>query len=387
MRAVKKDEMTTSTGWELARRILCVRLDAMGDVLMTGPAIRAIKNSPSRPDIALLTSSSGSIAGELLPEVDEILTYDPPWMKATTGNTESEQDIKMIERLRSMEFDAAVIFTVYSQNPLPAALLCYLAGIPLRMAHCRENPYQLLTDWIHEIEPETIVRHEVERQLALVAHAGFDAADRRMRVRVSLEAKQRVRNILRTFGIDADSRSWIVFHPGASAESRRYPIDRFGASAAELVRRHGYRIVLTGNAGERQMIDEIRSRVDGSRVVSLCGLIDFEELAALISFAPVVVSNNSSPVHLASAVGTPVVDLYALTNPQHTPWLVPNRVLFSDVPCKFCYKSVCPEGHHECLRGVSPDRVVSAALELSEESKREKANTVRHPKRMAAGII
>ena len=67
------------------------------------------------------------------------------------------------------------------------------------------------------------------------------------------------------------------------------------------------------------------------------------------------------------AVGAPVVDLYALTNPQHTPWRVPSRILFEDVPCRFCYKSVCPEGHHRCLTGVSPDAVVSAAMDLLEQ--------------------
>jgi ADP-heptose:LPS heptosyltransferase len=67
---------------------------------------------------------------------------------------------------------------------------------------------------------------------------------------------------------------------------------------------------------------------------------------------------------VAAAVGTPVVELYALTNPQHTPWQVRSRVLFQDVPCRFCFKSICPAGHHECLAGVAPERVVEAVLEL-----------------------
>jgi ADP-heptose:LPS heptosyltransferase len=87
-------------------------------------------------------------------------------------------------------------------------------------------------------------------------------------------------------------------------------------------------------------------------------------LGALLSLAPVLIANNAGPVHLAAAVGTPVVDLYALTNPQHTPWGVPNRVLSRDVPCRFCYASVCPQGHHDCLRLVTPDEIVSAAVEL-----------------------
>jgi ADP-heptose:LPS heptosyltransferase len=106
----------------------------------------------------------------------------------------------------------------------------------------------------------------------------------------------------------------------------------------------------------------------GEPSVSLAGRLTLEELAALIAKAPLLISNNTSAVHVASAVLTPVVDLYALTNPQHTPWRVPCRVLFENVPCRFCYKSVCPEGHHQCLRGVSPESVVAAAIDLLERT-------------------
>jgi len=99
---------------------------------------------------------------------------------------------------------------------------------------------------------------------------------------------------------------------------------------------------------------------------SLAGELDLGELAALIARAPLLVSNNTGPVHVAAAVGTPVVDLYALTNPQHTPWGVSHRVLNHDVPCKYCYKSVCPEGHHDCLRLVTPEQVVDATIDLLE---------------------
>jgi ADP-heptose:LPS heptosyltransferase len=101
---------------------------------------------------------------------------------------------------------------------------------------------------------------------------------------------------------------------------------------------------------------------------SLAGRLRLEELAALLDLAPLLIANNTGPVHVAAAVGTPVVDLYALTNPQHTPWAVPSRVLFHDVPCKYCYKSVCPEGHHHCLRLVPPNAVVRAAGELLRET-------------------
>jgi ADP-heptose:LPS heptosyltransferase len=88
------------------------------------------------------------------------------------------------------------------------------------------------------------------------------------------------------------------------------------------------------------------------------------KLGAMISCAPVVVSNNTGPAHIAAALGTPIVVLYALTNPQHTPWQVRRRVLYRDVPCRFCYKSVCPQQHHDCMSKVEPSQVLEAVREL-----------------------
>src|SRR5439155_20400525 len=139
--------------WDQARNILAVRLDSRGDVLMTTPAIRALTHTADGRRITLLTSSVGAEVGRLVPEVDQTIVYDPPWMKATSWRGPSA-DFEIVDVLRSKHFDGAVIFTVFSQSPLPAALMCYLAEIPLRLAHCRENPYQLLTEWVPETEPE-----------------------------------------------------------------------------------------------------------------------------------------------------------------------------------------------------------------------------------------
>jgi lipopolysaccharide heptosyltransferase II len=288
-------------------------------------------------------------------------------LKATPLRDHPDPDLAMIKRLGQAGFDAAVIFTVYSQNPLPTALLCYLAGIPLRLAHCRENPYQLLTDWVAESEPDRLVRHEVRRQLDLVATVGCRTADERMAIRIPARARRRVGEWLESQGLD-EGRPWVAIHPGSTAPSRRYPPESYAEVARRLVQDHGLRVVFTGGASERGEIERVRLGMAGAPSLSLAGELDLGELAALIARAPLLVSNNTGPVHVASAVGTPVVDLYALTNPQHTPWGVPHRVLNHDVPCKYCYKSLCPEGHHDCLRLVAPGQVVEAAIELLRES-------------------
>ena len=143
----------TSPTWASAERLLCVRLDSLGDVLMTTPAIRALRSRGRGKHVTLLTSPSGAAVARLVPEIDEVLVYEAPWMKATPPPRGSARDRAFADALRDRRFDAAAIFTVYRQNPLPAAFLCYLADIPLRLAHCHENPYHLLTDWVPDPEP------------------------------------------------------------------------------------------------------------------------------------------------------------------------------------------------------------------------------------------
>jgi lipopolysaccharide heptosyltransferase II len=347
--------------WLAARRLLAVRLDAMGDVVMTGPALRALKSQ--RPDrhLTLLTSPAGAEAAGLLPEVDEVIGYRAPWMKHPAAGG-AASDLRLAERLRARRFDAGVIFTVYSQSPLPAALLLHLAGVPLRLAHCRENPYHLLSHWVRESEPEAGIRHEVRRQLDLVAAVGARAADERLRVEPREGAARSVDSLLRRLGLDR-RRDWLVAHPGASASSRRYPPELYAQALRTLSRANGLTPVLTGSESERPLTARVRA-LAGLDFPDLSGLLDLHELAALLARAPLLVANNTGPVHLAAGSGTPVVDVYALTNPQHTPWRVPSRVLSHDVPCRFCYRSICPEGHHACLNGVAPAEVATAAAEL-----------------------
>lgn len=353
--------MSHTMAWRDARRILCVRLDNMGDVLMSTPAIHALKTAGPDVKISLMASRSGAHVAGYLPDVDDTLVYDAAWVK--NGSQGNAEDAAALQELVRRRFDAAVIFTVYSQSALPAALMCHMAGIPLILAHSRENPYRLLSHWVRDTEPQQGIRHEVQRQLDLVASVGAQSSDTGLSFMTRRVDQDAMLDVLHACHV-SESSGWIVMHCGASAESRRYGASGF-SRVLTLLDAGGRTVLLTGSENERALIDQIvaGSRPRG-RVVNLAGRLDLGQLGCLIQNAALLISNNTGPVHIAAAVQTPVVDLYALTNPQHTPWQVEHRLLYCDVPCKYCYRSVCPQGHNACLNGIAPQEVVQAAYEL-----------------------
>jgi lipopolysaccharide heptosyltransferase II len=315
------------TDWTNCKNILVIRADNMGDLLMSSPAIRALKDTFACR-ITLLTSMAANLIAPFISEIDETIVADLPWIK--TRQPINQKDIfLLIEQLKKSNFDAAVIFTVYSQNPLPAAMLAYMAGIPKRLAYCRENPYYLLTDWMIEKEPYSFIQHQVKRDLDLVEFVNAKATDKQIKINVSETAKKKALKKLSEEGINLE-KDWIVIHPGVSEIKREYPQEKWIEAGKLLRNKLGFQILITGSKAEEQLVKEIQKGI-GSNSFALAGILSIEEFIALINMAPLVISVNTGTVHIAAATQTPVLVLYALTNPQHTPWQVSSKVLFFSV--------------------------------------------------------
>ena len=217
--------------------------------------------------LTLLTSPAGAAAAALVPQISDVMVYEVPWMKSSAAD--SRQDHAFIDEVNRRRFDGAIIFTVATQNPLPAAFACYLAGIPLRAAYCRENPYWLLPDWVAETDGRNPTRHEVQRQSDLVAELGFVNSDERLSLRVPQAARVEASRVLAATGIDL-AAPWVVVHPGASAPSRRYPAGLFAQVADSLAGGLGWQVVFTGSQGEQGLIDGIQAS-DADRSMTLAG--------------------------------------------------------------------------------------------------------------------
>jgi ADP-heptose:LPS heptosyltransferase len=340
----------------------------MGDLLMSSPAIRALKHTFGCR-ITVLTSSMAAGMARFIPAIDEVITYDVPWVK-TNAPTSPGTITEIVDVLKKKHFDAAVVFTVFSQNPLPAVLLMYMAGIPLRIAYCRENPYDLLTHWVQEEEPYTYIRHQVKRDLDLVKSIGASVNDDRIRVSIPPAIWQSVESRLMRDGFSLE-KPWLILHPGVSEKKREYPIESWIETAKKLVKDLHVRIILTGTATEKHITDRIVEAV-GKDIYSLSGELALGEFMALISHAPLVLCVNTVTAHIAAATHTPVIVLYALTNPQHAPWKVPGKVLLFDVPeeersrneiLRYMREKYFPQG----VPMVSPDKIVQEVSELLEQ--------------------
>ncbi len=315
------------SSWKDCKNILCIRADNMGDLLMSSPAIRALKET-FQCRITLLTSAMGNLIAPFINEIDEIIVADLPWIKTKHPVDENEFS-KLVERIKKEDFDAAVIFTVYSQNPLPAAMLAYLAGIRRRLAYCRENPYHLLTDWMVEKEPYSFIQHQVKRDLNLVKIIDASTEDQKIRIEFSETAGKNALKKISNAGIDLQ-KNWLIMHPGVSETKREYP-QRLWIETGKLLRDQlDYQIIITGSTGEKEMCENIQHRI-GERSFSTAGIFSVEELVAAISESPLLISVNTGTAHIAAATQTPVIVLYALTNPQHAPWQVASTVLFFSV--------------------------------------------------------
>lgn len=313
--------------WKDCKNILVIRADNMGDLLMSSPAIRALKET-FHCNITLLTSSMGNTIAPYLKEIDQTIVANLPWVK--TKHPADPKAFKLLtEQLQQSKYDGAVIFTVYSQNPLPAALLAFISGIPKRLAYCRENPYHLLTNWLVEKEPYTFIRHQVKRDLHLVSTIGAETENQKIQIDISEKAKKRVVEKLIALGVDP-GKDWLILHPGVSEKKREYPENGWIETGKLLRDRLGYQLLITGSAAEKAMCNNIKNGIS-ENAFSLGGEFSIEEFIALISLAPLVISVNTGTTHIASATQTPVIVLYALTNPQHTPWQVNSAALFFSV--------------------------------------------------------
>jgi ADP-heptose:LPS heptosyltransferase len=325
----------------MSARVLIVRQDNIGDVLLAGPAVRAV--AAAGASVTLLCGPRGRAAAELLPGAADVLVWRADWIDPEPKRIEPAHVEQLVDSVAARDFTEALVLTSFHQSPLPIALLLRMAGVPRIAAISEDYPGSLL-DLRHRVDDGL---HEVERGLSLAHARGYGLPpddDGRLRIR-------------RTAGLDGRAAAlapYVVVHPGASAPARAWSPERH----AELVRTltgEGRNVVVTGGAQERGLTAAVCRGAAPERVADLGGETDIAALGEVLAAAEAVVVANTGPAHLAAAVGTPVVSIYAPTvpAPRWRPWGVPFVLLHQDVPCAGCHARECPVRGHPCVESVT----------------------------------
>jgi ADP-heptose:LPS heptosyltransferase len=325
------------------KRALVARQDNNGDVLLAGPAVRAIA---AQTDVTLLCGPRGAAAAHLLPGVSDVIVREAEWIDAQPHAIDRASSLAFVDEIASFGFDEAILFTSFHQSPLPLALLLRMAGIARIGAISVDYPGSLL-DVRHQVDDDI---HEVERALSLARAMGYTLP-------ASDDGSLRMRNVP---AAPIPFSHYVVVHPGATVPARAW----FPERNAELVARlcaSGYNVAVTGGAVERDLTAYVAGA--STRALDLGGQTSFAEFAGVVRDAAAVICGNTAAVHVASAMKTPVVELFPPTIPasRFHPWMVPYELLGNQhIACRGCRARVCPFEAQPCLGCVGVEDVLAA---------------------------
>jgi len=340
-------------------RVLVARLDSMGDVLLAGPAVRAVANG-SRPDgskpnyVVMLCGRQGEAAAAMLPGVGEVYSWDSPWIMNPPPEMTRPHADRLIDYVRNSRITEAVILTSFHQSPLPLALLLRLAGVERITGVSTDYAGSLLNVRLRPEEDLPEDQPEPERALHIARAAGFTLPD-------GDDGKLRVLSVPDVQELVGEGR-YVVVHPGAAVPARAWP-PLHHAAAVELLAGAGHRVVVTGGPAETSLT----ATVAGPSASDLGGRTDLPTLAGVMAGADAVVVGNTGPAHLAAAVGTPVVSLFSPVVPavRWAPYGVPLELLGDqNAACRLTRARICPIPGHPCLDSVSPEEVMRAVERL-----------------------
>jgi ADP-heptose:LPS heptosyltransferase len=338
----------------MSLRALIARQDNLGDVLLAGPAVRAVAASGAQ--VSLLCGPRGRAAAELLPGVAEILVWRADWIDPEPEAIAGAHLDRLLQTIAGRRFGEALILTSHHQSALPLALLLRMAGVDRIGAISEDYPGSLL-DVRHQVGGDI---HEVERGLSLAEACGYSLP-------LHDDGSLRVERDVPLHPSAAALAPYIVVHPGASVCARAWSAQRF-SELVGLLTAGERNVVVTGAPQERGLTAAVCRGAEAERVADLGGGTDLPELAAVIAGAEAMVVANTGPAHLAAAVGTPVVSVYAPTVPaaRWHPWRVPFEMLQHDVPCAGCRARRCPVPGHPCVEHITARLVLDALARLAD---------------------
>lgn len=335
------------------KKILVVRTDRLGDVVLTTPALRALRENCPQSHIAIMVSPHTRELLDDNPYIDEVIVYDKDKKdKRVIGF------LKFVMALKKKRFDLAIVLHAKKRTEL----ITFLADIPKRIGYGNRKFGFLLTDRI----PDTRhlgLKHEIDYCLDILTKLGLAITDRRPYIALKKESLEWADEFLKTQSIAGHDKI-AGLHPGASCPSKRWLRDRFVVLANRLVEDYGFKIIIVAHGKENVAIADELAKNIRYPVINLAGKLTLSQLAAVLKRCAIFISNDSGPVHIASAVGTPVISIFGrnqagLSPLRWGPVGERDKYLHKEVGCSVCLAHKC-EISFDCLKAITVDDVLKA---------------------------
>ncbi len=344
------------------QRILVIRLDLIGDLVLSLTVVRALKRTYPDTEIDLLATPASANVALHDPHLSEIITYDPNiWRrpKALLQLKNWHDANALLHHLHARHYDLAV--SVYGQW---AGMLAVLSGTKRRVGFGRESYPGFMTDSVPGRHWSPLDnKHEVDYclELAQAAGATLTTADRIPHLNVDAQSAQDIEQLLRNEGFQQD-KPLIACHVSSNnGQSKRWPLPYWATLLDRLIREEGAQIALTGAPADLPIIKNITSRMQ-EHPINLAGKTSLPQLAALLKRAHLLISGDSGPIHMATALGVPIIGIYGPTNPSLSGPVSPDAtVLRSTIWCSPCYNMKDPADCRfyttQCMKNITPTQV------------------------------
>ncbi len=342
-----------------ARKIMVRATNWIGDAVMSLPALEALRARFPRAEIVLVAKPWVSELYRHHPAVNRQIVYDPDGEHQGPGGFR-----KLIHALRAERFDAAILF----QNAFHAAWMAWRAGIPVRIGYARDGRRALLTEAI-EVPPPAALGHQAYTYMHLLFRAGLiEKPEPLPELRLVVDASEKAWALkhLALLGLDGP-RFLVGLNPGATyGPAKRWLLDRYAALADRLVGALHADVLIFGSHAERPLAEGVARTMKHTPTI-VAGETTLRQLIALLGQCHLVVSNDSGPMHLAAALGLPLVAIFGSTDEHATgPLGRRARVVKHPVPCSPCGLRECPIDFR-CMQGVTVEDAYRATMELVEQ--------------------
>jgi heptosyltransferase-2 len=338
------------------KRILIIRTDRIGDVVLSTPVFKAVRDRYPNAHIAVMVRPYVKDIVEGNPYVDELIIYDKYGVHKSVWGS-----FRFARNLKNKQFDLAII--LHPTNRVN--IISFIAGIPKRVGYNKKCGF-FLTDKL-EHSKQLGEKHEADYSLDVLRVLGIQTSDKSLFMPLKQESEYYIEEIFKMNKLSAGDRL-VAFHPGASCPSKRWPVERFAQVANLLIEKYSIKPIIVSSREEINLANAVAKDIR-SPTVNLAGKTSISQLASLLKRCKLFISNDSGPVHVCSAVGTPVIVIFGRNQAGLSPirWgpLGKNdRVVHKEVGCRECLAHNCKKGFL-CLKAVTPDDVIEEVDELS----------------------